>query len=184
MSEPLRIGILDAARIAELSIVTPAAATGHRLVAVAARDDGRARSFADTHGVERIHETYDALLADTEVEAVYNPLANGLHGPWNLRAIRAGKHVLSEKPFAANAGEAREVAAPRRPPAWPSWRPSTTPFTRSSGGSSPCSRREPSGTLSTSRPFCGCRHLRRAIRGGTSSLPGARRWTSAATACT
>lgn len=114
MSKPLRIGILGAARIAELSIVGPAAATGHRLVAVAARDVSRARAFASTHGVERVHETYDDLLADPEVEAVYNPLANALHGPWNLRAVAAGKHVLSEKPFASNAAEAREVAAAAR----------------------------------------------------------------------
>lgn len=114
LTGPLRIGILGAARIAELSIVSPAAATGHRLVAVAARDVSRARGFASAHGVERVHETYDDLLADPEVEAVYNPLANGLHGPWNLRAIRAGKHVLSEKPFAANAAEAREVAGAAR----------------------------------------------------------------------
>ena len=49
------------------------------------------------------------MLADPEVDVVYNPLANGLHGPWNLAAIRAGKHVLSEKPFASNAAAAREV---------------------------------------------------------------------------
>ena len=110
-SEPLRIGILGAARIAELSIVKPAAATGHRLVAVAARDPQRAAAFAQEHGIERVHQTYEDLLADPEVEVVYNPLANGLHGRWNLRAIEAGKHVLSEKPFAANAAEAREVAA-------------------------------------------------------------------------
>lgn len=75
-TEPLRIGILGAARIAELSIVKPAAATGHRLVAVAARDPQRAAAFARQHGVERVHQTYEDLLADPEVEAVYNPLAN------------------------------------------------------------------------------------------------------------
>lgn len=114
MTEPLRIGVLGASRIAELSIVKPAAATGHRLVAVAARDVARAQAFAVTHGVERVHATYDDLLADPEIEVVYNPLANGLHGPWNLRAIQAGKHVLSEKPFAANASEAREVTSAAR----------------------------------------------------------------------
>ena len=108
-AEPLRVGILGAARISDLSIVSPAKATGTRLVAVAARDPLRANEFADAHGVERVHATYDELLADPEVEAVYNPLANGLHGTWNLRAIAAGKHVLSEKPSAANAEEARGV---------------------------------------------------------------------------
>lgn len=111
VAEPLRIGILGASRIAELSIVKPATATGHRLVAVAARDVARARQFAGQHGVERVHATYDDLLADPEIEVVYNPLANALHAPWNLRAIAAGKHVLAEKPFASNATEAREVAA-------------------------------------------------------------------------
>jgi predicted dehydrogenase len=59
--------------------------------------------------VERVADSYAALLADPEVEAVYNPLANALHGPWNLAALAAGKHVLSEKPSASNAEEAAEV---------------------------------------------------------------------------
>lgn len=58
-----------------------ATATGHRLVAVAARDSGRARQFAAQHGVERVHESSDNLLADPDIEVVYNPLANALHGP-------------------------------------------------------------------------------------------------------
>ena len=109
--EPLRIGILGAARITELALVTPANATGARLVAVAARDRGRAERFAATHGVERVVDSYDDLLADGEVEAIYNPLANSLHGPWNKRALLAGKHVLSEKPSAGNGPEAAELEA-------------------------------------------------------------------------
>lgn len=109
MTESLRIGILGAARIAPLAIVAPAAATGARLVAVAARDRSRAEAFAAEHGVERVHDSYAALLADPEIEAVYNPLPNGLHAPWNLEALRAGKHVLTEKPSAANADQAQEV---------------------------------------------------------------------------
>lgn len=109
--EPLRIGLLGAARIAPLALVAPAAATGDRLVAVAARDRGRAEEFARAHGVERVVDSYAALLADPEVEAVYNPLANGLHGVWNVAALEAGKHVLAEKPAAANADEARSIAA-------------------------------------------------------------------------
>ncbi|MFC5212701.1 Gfo/Idh/MocA family protein [Streptomyces coerulescens] len=107
--EPLRIGVLGAARITELSLVGPARTTGHRLVAVAARDRTRAAAFADEHDVERVVDSYADLLADPEVELVYNPLANGLHGPWNLAALAAGKHVLSEKPSASNAQEAAEV---------------------------------------------------------------------------
>lgn len=109
MSAPLRIGILGAARISERALVTPAREGGHRLVAVAARDRDRAQAFADAHGVERVAGSYAELITDPEVEVVYNPLANGLHGPWNLAALRAGKHVLSEKPSASNALEAAEV---------------------------------------------------------------------------
>jgi len=107
--EPLRIGVLGAARISALSIVGPAAATGHRLVAVAARDPGRAKAFAEENGVERVVDSYADLINDPEVDVVYNPLPNGLHAPWNVRALRAGKHVLSEKPSASNAAEAAAV---------------------------------------------------------------------------
>ena len=106
---PVRIGILGAARIAERGIALPARATGSRLVAIAARDRVRAEGFARAHGVERVLPSYADVLADPDVEAVYNPLPNALHGPWNLAAIAAGKHVLSEKPFASNAAEAAEV---------------------------------------------------------------------------
>ena len=107
--EPLRIGVLGAARIAELAIVGPARTTGDRLVAVAARDRRRAEAFALQHRVERVLTSYADVVTDPEVEVVYNPLANALHGPWNLAAIGAGKHVLTEKPFASNAAEARDV---------------------------------------------------------------------------
>ena len=107
--EPLRIGVLGASRIAALAIVDPADTTGDRLVAVAARDRRRAEAFAASHGVERVLGTYADVVADPGVEVVYNPLANGLHGPWNLAAVAAGKHVLTEKPSASNATEAREV---------------------------------------------------------------------------
>jgi predicted dehydrogenase len=108
-AEPLRLGVLGAARISEVAIIGPAHATGARLVAVAARDRARAEAFAAQHGIERVLDSYQDVLDDPEVEAVYNPLANGMHGPWNLRAIEAGKHVLTEKPFASNADEARRV---------------------------------------------------------------------------
>ncbi|WP_328408593.1 Gfo/Idh/MocA family oxidoreductase [Streptomyces violaceus] len=107
--EPLRIGLLGAARITERSLIDPARATGHRLVAVAARDRARAGAFAAGHGVERVAGSYAELVADPEIDVVYNPLANGLHGPWNLAALAAGKHVLSEKPSASNTQEATEV---------------------------------------------------------------------------
>lgn len=108
-ADPLRLGLLGAARISEDAVVRPAQELGVRLVAVAARDPERARAFAEEHGVERVVADYQALVDDPEVEAVYNPLANSLHAPWNLAAVRAGKPVLSEKPFAGNVHQAREV---------------------------------------------------------------------------
>lgn len=109
-SDPLRIGILGAARIAPMALIRPARqASGARIVAVAARDPGRARTFAAKHGIPKVHGDYDALLADPEVDAVYNPLPNGLHGEWTVRALEAGKDVLCEKPLAANAEEARRM---------------------------------------------------------------------------
>lgn len=107
--EPLRIGILGAARINGIAIVEPAHLTGHRLVAIAARDRTRAEAFAADNKVERVVDSYQAVIDDPEIDVIYNPLPNGLHGPWNLRAIAAGKHVLSEKPSASNAAEARVV---------------------------------------------------------------------------
>lgn len=107
----LRIGVLGASRIAQKAIVGPAAELGHELVAVAARDRGRAEAFAATHGVTRVHDSYQEVIDDPGVDVIYNPLANALHAPWNLAAIAAGKPVLSEKPFARNESEAIKVAA-------------------------------------------------------------------------
>lgn len=110
--EPVRIGILGAARIAPIAVIKPAKDTAHAtVVAVAARDRGRAEKFAHKHGIPAVYDSYAALLDDPTVEAIYNPLPNGLHGQWTVAAINAGKHVLCEKPFAANAQEAEEVAA-------------------------------------------------------------------------
>lgn len=109
MSEPLRIGVLGAARIAELAIVEPARLTGTRLVAVAARDRSRAETFAQKHGVERVLDSYQDVIDDPEVEAIYNPLANSLHPVWNVAALWAGKHVLTEKPSASTALQAQAV---------------------------------------------------------------------------
>lgn len=112
MTALLRIGVLGAARITPDALLKPAAADPEVVVgAVAARDIGRARAFAAKHRIGRVHDSYDALLADPEVDAIYNPLPNHLHGKWTRAALDAGKHVLCEKPFTANAAEAREVAA-------------------------------------------------------------------------
>ena len=107
--KPLRLGVLGAARISPTAVVAPAKTGIARLVSVAARDESRAREFAEEHGFEKILDSYDEVLEDSDIEAVYNPLPNGLHALWNLRAIEAGKHVLTEKPSASNADEAKEV---------------------------------------------------------------------------
>jgi predicted dehydrogenase len=106
---PLKIGILGAARIADAGIVDPSRALGHRIVAVAARDQSRAEAFAQQRGIERAHETYRDVIDDPDVDLVYNALVNSLHAEWNQYALEAGKHVLSEKPFASNASEALQV---------------------------------------------------------------------------
>lgn len=113
-SYPAADSILGASRIAENAMIKPATATGHRLVAVAARDPERARAYAAQHGIERVVGSYAELISDPEVDVVYNALPNSLHGPWNLAAVQAGKHVLTEKPFSSNAVEARAVAEAAR----------------------------------------------------------------------
>jgi predicted dehydrogenase len=110
-SRSLRVGVLGAARIAPMALVRPARKLAEvEVVAVAARDPGRARKFASKHGIPRAHADYGALLADPDVDAVYNPLPNGLHCDWTVRALEAGKHVLCEKPLASNAEEAGRMA--------------------------------------------------------------------------
>jgi predicted dehydrogenase len=107
----VQIGVLGAARIAPPALIKPARENSDVVVAaVAARDVSRAQTFAAKHGIARVHDSYEALLADPDIDAVYNPLPNGLHGKWTRAALAAGKHVLCEKPFTANAAEAREIA--------------------------------------------------------------------------
>jgi predicted dehydrogenase len=109
--EPLRIGVLGAARIAPSALIKPAKDNPDVVVsAVAARDGARARAFAAENKIPRVHDSYEALIADPDLDAIYNPLPNGLHGRWTRAALDAGKHVLCEKPFTANAVEAREIA--------------------------------------------------------------------------
>jgi predicted dehydrogenase len=108
----VRIGILGAARIAPSAVIKPARNVGEAVIdAVAARDRSRADAFASKHGIPKVHDSYSALVADPEIDAIYNPLPNGLHAEWTVAALEAGKHVLCEKPFTANAKEAEAVAA-------------------------------------------------------------------------
>lgn len=103
--------MLGAARIAQ-SAVMPAIAksSNGRVVAVASRDTERARKVVEGYPEAKVAESYEALLADTNVDAVYIPLMNSVHKEWTLRALAAGKHVLCEKPLAMNAVEAEEMA--------------------------------------------------------------------------
>jgi predicted dehydrogenase len=106
----MRVGVLGAARIAPAALIRPAHHVGDvEVAAVAARDRGRATAFAGQHGIPVVHSSYDALLADPSLDAVYVPLPNGRHEEWTLAALRAGKHVLCEKPLTSNAAQARAV---------------------------------------------------------------------------
>jgi predicted dehydrogenase len=110
--DAVRIGILGAARIAPHAVIKPARnSTEAEVVAVAARDRSRADAFANKHGIAKVHDSYAELIADTAIDAIYNPLPNGLHAEWSIAALEAGKHVLCEKPFTANTAEAEAVAA-------------------------------------------------------------------------
>ncbi len=93
-----------------MALIQPAErAAGVTVGAIAARDRSTAESFAKKHRIHRVHDSYADLIDDPELDAIYNPLPNGLHGTWSMRALRAGKDVLCEKPLAANAGEAIEM---------------------------------------------------------------------------
>ena len=110
MSRALRIGILSTAKIARAFVAGAQQASGVEVVAVASREHSRAEAFAHEHGLARAMD-YEALLADTDVDAIYNPLPNTLHAAWSIAAMRAGKHVLCEKPLALSAAEAEAMFA-------------------------------------------------------------------------
>ena len=106
----VRIGVLSTADIARRKVIPGIRrAALCDLVAIASRDGDRARSVAAELGIPRAHGSYEDLLADPEVDAVYIPLPNHLHAPWTLAAVRAGKHVLCEKPLALTSAEARRM---------------------------------------------------------------------------
>ena len=105
----LNWGVIGTARIAEQTIPSINATRNNRVVAVASRDLTRARQFADSLEVPVAYGSYEELLLDATVQAVYIPLTNEEHKPWTIKALQAGKHVLVEKPIALNAEEAREM---------------------------------------------------------------------------
>jgi predicted dehydrogenase len=110
--DAVRVGVLGAARIVRDALVRPArSVSGVEVVALAARAPERAAASAAKHRIPKVHWSYDDLLADPDIDAVYVPLPAALHEEWTLAAIETGKHVLCEKPFTSNAAAAERVAA-------------------------------------------------------------------------
>src|SRR6266705_4537299 len=114
MTDKVRWGVLGAAKIAMQKVI-PAMQRSQwaAVTAIASRDVEKARSAAAVLGIPRVYGSYEALLADPDVEAIYNPLPNHLHVTWSIRAVESGKHVLCEKPIALTAAEALTLLAAR-----------------------------------------------------------------------
>ncbi|KAJ6456116.1 NAD(P)-binding protein [Mycena sanguinolenta] len=112
-SRPLKFGVLGAAAIAPSALIAPVKSHPEAVVyAVAARSKDRAAAFAKTHGIEKVFggpNGYQELIDDPEIDAIYNPLPNGLHYEWTMKALAAGKHVLLEKPAANTSEETRKM---------------------------------------------------------------------------
>jgi|tagenome__1003787_1003787.scaffolds.fasta_scaffold20911451_3 xylose dehydrogenase (NAD/NADP) len=108
---PVSWGILSTAHINRKLLAGAALSSEVDVVAVASRDAARARAFADAHGIPVSYGSYEELLADPAVEAVYNPLPNTMHCDWSMRALEAGKHVLCEKPMSSSAAEVEQAFA-------------------------------------------------------------------------
>ena len=114
MSGKVRWGVLGAANIAVKKVI-PGMQKGLRceITAIASRDLTRAREAAHTLDIAKAYGSYEQLLADSEIDAIYNPLPNHLHVPWSIRAAEADKHVLCEKPIALSANEAQQLISAR-----------------------------------------------------------------------
>ena len=108
---PLRLGLLSTANINKEILRGAAESDLVEVVAVGSRDGAKAQAYANEHGIARAHATYEALLADDAVDAVYISLPNGMHHEWAMRAIAAGKHVLCEKPYSRRPVEVEEAFA-------------------------------------------------------------------------
>ncbi|MHB1156505.1 MAG: Gfo/Idh/MocA family protein [Phycisphaerales bacterium] len=106
---PLRFGILGTGNIARQFARGVAGASRSVITAVASRSNDKARQFASDHNIPQAHGSYDALLADPNVDAIYLSLPNSMHCQWTLQSLEAGKHVLCEKPLAANLDEAHRM---------------------------------------------------------------------------
>jgi predicted dehydrogenase len=106
----VRWGVLSTAKINDKFLAGAQGAAGVQILAVASRDGGRARAYARERDIPRAYGSYEELLGDAELDAVYIPLPNALHVPWTLRALAAGKHVLCEKPISRRRADALAVA--------------------------------------------------------------------------
>jgi predicted dehydrogenase len=110
----IRWGILGVAKIATAKVIPAMQRSEHaEIAAIASRDLTKARAAADEHGIPQAYGSYEELLADPSIDAIYNPLPNHLHVPWSIRAAAAGKHVLCEKPIALSVAETRALIAAR-----------------------------------------------------------------------
>lgn len=110
-SAPLRIGVLSTAKIANGFVSGVTGSTSVQVAVVASRSAESAAAFAARHNIPRTHASYEALLADPEIDAIYNPLPNSLHAEWTTKALQAGKHVLCEKPLTLSLAEAQPLFA-------------------------------------------------------------------------
>jgi predicted dehydrogenase len=112
--QKIKWGVLGAAHIATAQVI-PAMQRGEmcEIAGIASRDLAKAQKAARDLGIPRAYGSYEEMLADPAIEAVYNPLPNHLHVPWSIRAAEAGKHVLCEKPIAMSVAETRELMAAR-----------------------------------------------------------------------
>lgn len=102
---PIKWGLISTADINGKLLAGAAESADVEVVAVGSRDAARASAYATEHGIERSYGSYDELLADPDVQAVYNPLPNTMHSEWSIKALEAGKHVLCEKPFSSHPEE-------------------------------------------------------------------------------
>src|SRR3981189_2350129 len=115
MGKPkVKWGVLGVAGIAVRKVI-PGMQKGEwsEIAAIASRDLKKAKDAAKKLGIPKAYGSYEELLADREIEAIYNPLPNHLHGPWSIQAAQAGKHVLCEKPLSLTVAEARTLLAVR-----------------------------------------------------------------------
>src|SRR5947209_6682533 len=114
MSKKIRWGVLSTANIGLKKVIPGMQRCEHATVdAIASRDLGKAREAAAALGIARAYGSYEELLADPEIDAIYNPLPNDMHVPWTIKAAEAGKHVLCEKPLSLTVAEAKSLLAVR-----------------------------------------------------------------------